>query len=265
MFTVSISYAGASRSMRALNREVPGIAARVLTEFARVTTAAEQREMPRAFDRPTPFTVNRMIWQAATRAGLQSAVGIPDSQEAGGKPTSEYMRPGALGSAKRNQKKTEFLLSKRGFLPPGWLLIPGSHLKTKLDGYGNVPGSYYKQVIRSLQIRDASDRYFKPVSKASQARAARMGVASEFFVASPGNRLAKGGGSLPAGVYRRAGRDRLQMYFRFTRKSSYEKRLDMPKVAQREIAVMAPKIWPSVLRDVATRAMEKAAMRGGAA
>lgn len=259
MFTVSISYAGGARSMRALSREVPGLAARVLTEFARVTTSAEQREMPRAFDRPTPFTVKRVIWQAATRTGLESSVGIPDSQEAGGKPTSEYMRPGALGSAKRNQKKTEFLLTRRGFLPPGWLLIPGSFLKTKLDGYGNVPGSYYKQVIRSLQIRDPGDRYFKPISKASRSRAARLGVSSEFFVAMPGNRMGKGGGSLPAGVYRRAGRDRLQMYFRFTRKSSYEKRLDMPKVAQREIAVMAPKIWPAVLRDVAVRAFEKAA------
>lgn len=259
MFTVQISYLQASRSMRALNREVPRIAARMLTEFSRVTAAAEQREMPIAFDRPTPFTVKRVIWKAATRAELQSSVGIPESQEGMGKPTGEYMRPGALGSARRSQKKTEFLLAKRGFLPPGWVMVPGSTLKGRLDGFGNVPGSYYKQVIRSLQIRDASDRYFKPVSKASQARAARMG-ASEFFVAPVGNRAARGGGSLPAGVYRRTGPGGqvLEMYFRFARKASYEKRLDMVKVARREVGLMAPRIWPSVMRDVATRTLEKA-------
>lgn len=246
--------------MRALSREMPGVAARMLTEFARVTTPALQREMPRAFDRPTPFTVKRVIWKAATRGNLESAVGIPESNEAAGKPTSEYMRPGALGSAKRNQKKTEYLLTKRGFLPAGWLMVPGSHLKKKLDGFGNVPGSYYKQVIRSLQVRDRGDRYFKGISKASKGRASRMGVASEFFVAPPGNRMAKGGGSLPAGVYRRAGArgERLEMFFRFVQRSRYEQRLDMRSVARREVAVMAPRIWPSVMRDVAQRVLEKA-------
>lgn len=247
--------------MGALGREMPGVAARVLTEFARVTTSAQQREIPRAFDRPTPFTVKRVIYQAATRAQLVSKVGIPDSNEASGRPTSEYMRPGALGGG-RNQKRTEFLLSKRGHLPPGWIMLPGSFLKSKLDGFGNVPGSYYKQVIRSLQVRSAGDKYFKGISRASQKRATRLGVAAEFFVAPVQNTMARGGGWLPPGIYRRAGRrgEKLQPYFRFVRRANYKKRLDMPKVALKEITAMAPRIWPSVMRDVAQRIIQ----RGGA-
>lgn len=261
MLTPVVSYQHASRSMRRLRAELPGVAARMLTEFARVGVDATQRAMPQSFDRPTPFTVKRVLFAPATKTDLRSATVIPESNEAAGKPTSEYMRPGALGAARRNQKKTEFLLSRRGFLPAGWVMVPGSFMKDKKDGYGNVPGSYYKQVIRSLQIRQAGDRYFKGISKASQARAARMGVANEFFAVGQGrNTLAKGGGWLPPGVYRRAGRkgDRLEQYFVFMPRASYKKRLDMPQVVLAAVQAKAPAVWQSVMRDVATRVMEKA-------
>lgn len=261
MLTPVVSYQHASRSMRRLRAELPGVAARMLTEFARVGVDATQRAMPQAFDRPTPFTVKRVLFAPATKTDLRSATVIPDSEEARGKPTSEYMRPGSLGAARRNQKRTEFMLSDRGFLPPGWVMVPGSFMKGKKDGYGNVPGSYYKQVIRSLQIRKPGDRYFKAISKASQARAARMGVASEFFAVGQGrNTLAKGGGWLPPGVYRRRGKtgDRLEQYFVFMPRASYKKRLDMPQVVVTAVQAKAPAVWQSVMRDVATRVMEKA-------
>lgn len=261
MINAVVSYQHVPRSMRRLRAELPGVAARMLTEFARVGTDATQRAMPQSFDRPTPFTVKRVLWQAATRTDLRSATVIPDSNEAAGRPTSEYMRPGALGAARRNQKRTEHLLSRRGFLPAGWVMVPGSFMKDKKDGYGNVPGSYYKQVITSLQLRNKGERYFKPISKASQARAARMGAAAEFFAVGQGrNTLAKGGGWLPPGVYRRAGRrgDRLEQYFVFMPRAAYKKRLDMPQVVLRAVQDKAPAVWQSVMRDVATRVMEKA-------
>lgn len=261
MFKTVVSYQHVSRSLRRLRAELPGIGARILTEFSRVGADATQRAMPQAFDRPTPFTVKRVLWQAATKTDLRSATVIPDSNEAAGRSTSEYMRPGALGAARRAQKKTEYLLSRQGFLPAGWVMVPGSFMKDKKDGHGNVPGSYYKQVIRSLQIRQAGDRYFKGISKASQARAARMGVASEFFAVGQGrNTLAKGGGWLPPGVYRRAGRkgDRLEQFFVFMPRASYKKRLDMPQVVLSAVQARAPAVWQSVMRDVAARVLEKA-------
>lgn len=261
MLTPVVSYQHVSRSMRQLGAELPGVAARMLTEFARVGTDATQRAMPQAFDRPTPFTVKRVLFVPATKTDLRSATVIPDSMDAAGKSTSEYMRPGALGAARRHQKKTEFLLSRRGFLPVGWVMVPGSFMKDKRDGFGNVPGSYYKQVIRSLQIRQAGDRYFKGVSKASQARASRMGVVSEFFPVGQGrNTLAKGGGWLPPGVYRRAGRkgERLDQFFVFMPRASYRKRLDMPQVVFSAVQSKAPAVWQSVMRDVAIRVLEKA-------
>lgn len=261
MITVQVKFEDSARAMRALGREVPGIASRVLTEFARASLPVIQRDMPRAFDRPTPFTVNRVNFKASTRTELRAVVGVPESRDASGRSTSEYMRPGALGAAKRSQRKSEFMLARAGHLPAGWVMVPGSYLRDKLDGFGNVPGSYYKQVIRSLQIRTAGDRYFKGVSKASQGRALRMGVASEFFAVGRGrNTLNKGGGWLPPGVYRRAGKGgaRLDQFFKFIPRASYKARLDMPKAATEAVKTKGPAIWQSVMRDVATRFAEKA-------
>jgi len=264
MITVAVRFEQSARAMRALSREIPGIASRVLTEFARVSIPAIQVGMPRAFDRPTPFTVNRVAFKASTRAGLRSVVGVPESRDANGRPTSEYMRPGALGAGKRNQRKSEFMLARAGHLPAGWVMTPGSFMRDKLDGYGNVPGSYYKQVIRSLQIRAPGDRYFKGVSKASKGRAARMGATSEFFAVGRGrNTLNKGGGWLPPGVYKRAGKrgERLEQYFKFMPRASYRKRLDLPKLAGDAVKAKGSAIWRSVMRDVATRFAQKAAAR----
>lgn len=246
--------------MRRLSAELPGVAARMLTEFARVGVDATQRAMPQAFDRPTPFTVKRVLFAPASKTDLRSATVIPESEEAAGKQTSEYMRPGALGAAQRNQKKTEYLLSAMGYLPPGWVMVPGSYMKGRKDIYGNVPGSYYKQVIRDLLIKTTKGPP-KPRFKSAVARASRMGVASEFFAVGQGrNTLAKGGGWLPPGVYRRAGRkgDRLEQYFVFMPRASYKKRLNMPQVVLDAVQAKAPAVWQSVMRDVATRVLEKA-------
>jgi hypothetical protein len=139
-------------------------------------------------------------------------------------------------------------------------MTPGSYMKGKLDGFGNVPGNYYRQIIRSLQIRVPGDRYFKGISKASQKRAARLGVATEFFAVGRGrNTLNKGGGWLPPGVYKRAGRkgEKLEQYFKFMPRAAYRQRLDMPKVAEAAAKDKGPAIWKSVMRDVVERFVEK--------
>lgn len=260
MFNTVVSYQHIPRSLRRVRAELPSIGARMLTEFSRIGADATQRAMPQAFDRPTPFTVRRVQWVAASKAELKSATVIPDSGDGNGRQTSEYMRPGALGAARRNQKKTEFLLSQRGILPAGWVLAPGSFMQDKKDGYGNVPGSYYKQVIRALQIRQAGDRYFKGVSKASRARAVRMGVTEEFFAVGGGSNSSGNPGHLRPGIYRVTGRrgDGLDQYFVFKPRAAYRQRLDMPKSVTEAVAVKAPSVWQSVMRDVGARMIEKA-------
>jgi hypothetical protein len=99
-----------------------------------------------------------------------------------------------------------------------------------LDGYGNMPGQYYRQIIRSLQLKTSVNKLAKPVSAQSMKRAAKMGVENEFFAVVPGaNSLGRNGGWLPSGVYKRqgAGGRVLLQYLMFVRKASYKQRLDM--------------------------------------
>jgi hypothetical protein len=214
-------------------KQAPYVVATVLTKLALDTRNALRKEMGQVFDRPTDFTLRGVYTQGATKSKLQADVYVPDSEEQRGKSAHESIRPGALGTSNRHQKKTEYLLSADGFLPPGWVAVPGSYMRSKLDSYGNMPGRYYAQIIRSLQIKRTKGPP-KPVSAASQKRAVKMKVVNEFFAVTPGkNTLGKGGGWLPSGVYQRAGRDGtvLLQYLKFVAKAAYKQRLNINQVA----------------------------------
>lgn len=227
--------------------QVPFIVSKFLNLLGNAGERQLQTRLPQVFDRPTAFTMKGIFVKPATKATPEVEIYFPESSEAGGKGSREYIRPGADGAGARHQKKTEYLLARMGFLPPGWITLPGKAIS--LDGYGNMSGAYYKQIIRALGIKNTKGPA-KPVSAASGRRAARMGVASEFFAIAPGvNTLGRNGGNLPAGVYRRRGRhgERLEQYLRFARKASYKKRLNLELEAQHLIASSAQKCWDEAM------------------
>jgi len=220
-------------------KQMPFVTANMLSKLAIDAQAALQKEMPVAFDRPTPFTVNGIFTKRAEKTNLVAEVFVPNSQDERGKAQREYLRPGVQGASARNQKKTEFLLTRAGVLPAGWVTVPGKWIKAgKLDAYGNMPGSYYKQIIRELQIRAPEDRYFKPRSAKGQQSAKKMGVEGIFFAVKPGaNTLGKNGGYLPSGVYKRsgAGGRKLLQYLKFIRRAAYRPRLDVLDVVSKAV------------------------------
>lgn len=236
-------------------RQMPFALARTLTAVAGDVQAHLKRQLPVAFDRPTPFTERGIFMQRAEKTNLTATVYFPNSQEQRGRGQREYLQPGVkTATYARMQKKTEYLLTRMGFLPTGWVTVPGRYITDgKLDGYGNMPGSYYKQVVRNLQIKTHA---LKPITAASQKRATRMGVANEFFAVTPGsNRLAKGGGWLPPGVWKRSGRrgEVLQQYLKFVKKASYRQRLDVKAEAQKTVALNLEKRFNESVQDILTR------------
>jgi hypothetical protein len=134
--------------------------------------------------------------------------------------------------------------------------VPGN--KMPLDGYGNLAGSYYKQIINVLQLK-VNTRYAsgRAVSGASQKRATRMGVATEIFAVAPGtNALAKGGGWLPPGVYKHLpGRQLLQM-LKFVRRAKYSQRLDIEKIAATTVAKRLQTRWDEVAATTIATALK---------
>jgi hypothetical protein len=216
-----------------------------------------QKTLPIAFDRPTRYTLNSLAVEKSQKDTLKAEVIFKDSQAEQGKAAREYIRPGALGASKRNQKRSEYLLTRNGVLPAGWVLTAGKFLAGKLDGYGNVPGSYYKQVINLLQLKRIETDRARNQSLASQKRAAKMGVSDEFFAVQPGkNNLARNGGWLPPGIWKRTGRkgEKPVQYFKFVKKASYKVRLDIDKEARGIVQASAQANWDKtvayIIRDL---------------
>lgn len=225
---------------RELPAAVPYVRAVALTKLAGVAQQAVQQQLPVAFDRPTPYTVRGVFVRSASRGNPVAEVYVPDSADQGGRAAREYMQPGVKGSSRRRQKRTEVLLSRTGWLPPGWVTTPGSSTAAlgMIDGYGNLKGRIYAQVINVLQIKRADTKTARDIAARSQARAQRMGVAAEFFAVKPGaNQLGKGGSWLPPGVYRRRGRsgERLEQILKFVRAAAYRPRLDFEGVVSKAV------------------------------
>lgn len=255
----------ASKALELVERQLPNAApyvkATMLTSLSGVVQRKIQERMPVSFDRPTPFTVRGVWTKAATKSAPVASVYFPESRANAGRGKREYIRPGAEGAAARRQKRSEALLVKAGVLPPGWVTVPGSYaMRNLLDGYGNMKGQYYRQIIRNLQLKTRETRLAKPISAPSMKRAARMGVENEFFAVTPGkNALAKGGGWLPPGVYKRTGKNgrELIQYLKFVRRASYRPRLDLAKIARAEVKASAnaefSKSWAGVIGRFAAK------------
>jgi hypothetical protein len=220
-------------------REVPYAAAVMLTRLGGDVRSRFQRRMPEVFDRPTDFTVRGVFTKGATRAKLEAEVYFPESQAERGRPQRECVRPGTKGTGARNQKKTEFLLTRIGALPPGWVTTPGRG--AKLDAHGNLAGSVYKQIINVLQIRYNKP---KPVSDRSRKTAAKLGVAALFFAIAPGpNKAAKGGGWLPPGVWKHLPDGKITQILKFVKKAGYRPRLRTLDEAKEVVGAQAAARW----------------------
>lgn len=254
---LKIEYKHVSEALADVARkDMPFVMALGVTKVGQAVQNHFKAQLPKVFDRPTPFTQRGVYLERAEKSRPTATVYFPDSHDSMGKDTREYMRPGAYGASARHQKKTEYLLSRAGFLPPGWVTIPGSYFKEgRLDAYGNISGAYYKQIIRSLLIKNTKGAP-RPASASSQSRAAKMGVDSEFFaVATGNNKLGRNGGWLPSGVYRRSGPGgrKLLQYLLFVRKAAYRKRFDVQAEAQTAVNASAHPAFADALQTYLTK------------
>lgn len=244
---VKVDYKAAVAQLNdAARKQLPFHASKMVNQLALDVQKHVKSRLPEVFKSPVPFTVNSLAVRRDNTKSLVAEVYFKNSAPSGGEAARrDYLYPGTdQTTAARKQKVTERLLSEMGVLPPGWVTVPGRAI---MDANGNAPGSYYKQVIRELQIKV---RALKPRTRASTKRAARMGVESEFFYVAPGkNSLGKGGGWLPPGIYRRTGfkGDKLVQYFKFVRKAGYVRRLDFEAEARKAVDANLPRRYAEML------------------
>lgn len=243
-FSFQVDFKDAAKALAVeAPKQVNFAMAKALTALGRDGRDAIIKAMPEVFDRPTGFTLRAPTFEKATPATQEARVYIKDSQDAAGKSINEHLRPEVFATPARHQKKTEFLLSRLNFLPAGWVTVPGN--KMPQDANGNLPGSFYKQIVNVLQLKPGS-RYAsgKGVSARSQAKAKRFGVPVEIFCVAPGkNNRAKGGGWLPPGVYQHLPGRKLRQMLKFVQKAGYTPLLDVEKIVTEAVTANAEKRW----------------------
>lgn len=210
------------------SRQMPFVVAKALTATAQDAKKKLYDEMPKAFDRPTPYTLNSLYVAPATKAKLEATVKLKDDTFKG-TPANKYLAPEIFGGS-RHIKRVERLLSARGILPAGLSVVPGSG--APLDQYGNIQRGVYSKILS--QLKASSDQY-QNESKASRARNARRTKGRQqgrYFVGKPG------GGKLPLGVWERtsfAHGSAIKPVLLFVHVPAYRKRYDFFGIVQKTI------------------------------
>lgn len=126
-------------------RVIPYAASTALTRVAKAGQKAVQAEMPRVFDRPTPFAQNSLYTEVATKAKLSATVAVKFWPAAGSVPSENFIYPEVFGGP-RKAKRFENAFRYAGILPRGSSMV-ASDASGLLDAYGNISGPRMVQLI----------------------------------------------------------------------------------------------------------------------
>ena len=246
MFTINIR-SNANEIVRQFretgHRKIRSAIKVAINSTAHAVRQAARVEMSRAFDRPTPYTLNSLFLKYATDRDLSAVVWLKDERAAGkGTPATKYLAPQIEGGARR-MKRFERALKVKGLLPDGMFAVPGAG--AKLDAYGNMSRGLIVQILSALGAAEIN-RAGLPASGYDANRTAssikrRGKKLAQFFVGRPG------GGRLPLGVWQRSTSDfgrkggRIRPVLIFVKALQYKARFRYFEVAEATVKTEFPR------------------------
>ena len=237
-------------SERRLNAAV----ATALTRTAVQVRDQIKAELPKVFDRPTPYTMNSLFARPARADRLESRVFFRDelavTQQ--GTPATNYLLPHVDGTPRR-LKRLERSLQAAGALPSGWFVVPGQG--APLDGFGNVSRGTIIQVLSQLRITLVSGFTRNLSFDRGREAAAIRRAGGRYFVIPPG-------GNLQPGIYQREtiGRN-ITPVFIFVQSVAYQRRFDFYGMAKRFSDAALPAQVERAVRESAARLRAREAGR----
>lgn len=231
--TIKDNFPQVQRTIDALGKQARFAAAVALTKTAQDIRSAEVRELQRALDRPTPYTLRSLFLKPATKASLEAKVWIKDDRAGSGTPAVRYLLPQIEGG-ERSAKRFEQSLRLAGYLPPGWLAMPGAG--ARLDQYGNVSRGQIIEVLSQLRITIVAGFTRNMSFDSRKAIAAQRRAGGRYFAVRPGALT-----RLKPGIYQREliGNN-VSPVFVFVRGATYRKRVDFFGVAEKVAAQKFP-------------------------
>lgn len=200
--------------------------ATALTRTASKIKADVVAELPRIFDRPTPYTLNSLYVTGATANKLQAETWFKDDRAStkAGTPAVNYLLPHVDGGNRRT-KRLEVALRAIGALPDGFFVVPGGG--ANLDEFGNVSRGQIVQVLSQLRIQLVAGSNRNMSFNARSAIAAQRRAGGRYFLVRPG------AGRQAPGVYQREfiGRNGTPVFL-FVKQLNYKRRFDFARMTQ---------------------------------
>ncbi len=214
-------------------------AAKALNDIAFQIRRAMQEEMRIVFDRPTSYILSSVFVRQASPGKLVAAI-VPTY--AGGKGIDPQRILGAQSTGGlRRDKRSESALRRIGFLPAGYqTVIPSDPLPGSDDGRGNLKGSFVTRLLSYLgalgeqgyRANMTARRRANMEQRQVSAQGYRQIGGVALFVAVPGRMSTR---HLAPGVWAKSGTHGavLRPVLLFVRAGTYQRRLDMKRVADR--------------------------------
>lgn len=224
--SVDFETAQATAVLGGYERQLPFALALALTRTAEAAKVGVQQEMRQVFDRPTPFTLDALRVQPATKSKPEAAVFFKDR---GGKGlTDAKTRYGhQVFGGQRALKRMEARLRRIGLLGVSEEAVPGQ--AAKLDGYGNMSRGQIVQILSWFEAFGEAgfSANSTAATRAKRAKGTRSRRGERFFLKRdrPGR-----------GIYRavRTGfGDVIQPVLMFVSRSKYKPRLNFEGVVLR--------------------------------
>jgi hypothetical protein len=154
-----------------------------------------KKEITTVFDRPTPLTINAVLYKKATLQNLTAEVFLRD-EATKGTPPSRYLIEQVEGDD-RAEKPFEFLLRNAGIIGGNEFVVPARNFP--LDAFGNVPGGVLTAILSDLQ--GSRDAKANSTAESRRRRSRRKNVEkAHVYFYDRGDR-----GKLPRGIYQRQG------------------------------------------------------------
>jgi hypothetical protein len=214
---------------------IPFATALALTRTAQFVEQKIKEEIPRAFDRPTRFTLNSTWVRPATKQRLWAEVKIKDESFKAKAPI-EWLRAQIYGGS-RPMKRFEDRLIAAGRMPPGHYAVPASG--ATYDAFGNMSRGEIVKLMSDLQS------HFDPLqnttaTSAGRRRRSRTKRAQFYFSTWPVNKRTA---HLRPGIYRRSEfgfGSSIRPVLIFVKRARYRKRFKFFEIAD----AVAPMRFP---------------------
>jgi hypothetical protein len=185
------------------------------------------------FDRPTPLTINAVLYTKSTKDNLVAQVYIRN-EVAGGTSPAQYLQAEVAGG-QRLAKPFENRLRNAGLLDSSEYIVPAKGFP--LDQFGNIPATTQRTILSDLQALNDPQGNSTSASRAARLRRKNVGKNSTYFESAPVLSASQGKHQpLPRGIYqktRSGSGSKIRMVMAIVKTAPrYNKRFDASALAQ---------------------------------